>query len=133
MKYVEVKWFLEIPLPRLGHAAYSLLSFLCVLPDPRLSVVYSNMVTVRAICARVLNVVTFLVVVVAGEEGRAWKSMVGDPGMKAYLPATAWCGWNFCNGAEQPKEYARLQFPSPRLADCALTLALGILWAVQMQ
>jgi|EP00505_MAST-04D_sp_SCG-Rhode-Island_P002928 hypothetical protein len=80
------------------------------------------MVTVRAICARVLNVVTFLVVVVAGEEGRAWKSMVGDPGMKAYLPATAWCGWNFCNGAEQPKEYARLQFPSPRLADCALTL-----------
>ena len=110
------------PPPSWARCLLSTLLLVCVLPDPRLSVVYSNMVTVRAICARVLNVVTFLVVVVAGEEGRAWKSMVGDPGMKAYLPATAWCGWNFCNGAEQPKEYARLQFPSPRLADCALTL-----------
>ena len=56
----------------------------------------------------------------SGSQG-TWKTLIGDPGMTAEYPATAWCGWNFCNGAKAPEEYDRLNFSSPRLADCQIS------------
>ena len=56
----------------------------------------------------------------SGSQG-TWKTLIGDPGMTAEYPATAWCGWNFCNGAKGPEEYDHLNFPSPRLADCLIS------------
>ena len=56
----------------------------------------------------------------SGSQG-TWKTLIGDPGMTAEYPATAWSGWNFCNGAKGPEEYDRLNFSSPRLADCQIS------------
>ena len=49
-----------------------------------------------------------------------FKSVIGDPGMKAKLPTTAWTGWNFCNGAKGPLKFRSLDLPSPRMADCVI-------------
>eukprot|EP00662_Eupelagonemidae_sp_cell21_P022192 gene22192-62414_t len=43
--------------------------------------------------------------------------------MAGPLPATAWCGWSFCNGARAPAGYPAS--PSPRMADCATAAGDG--------
>jgi hypothetical protein len=48
---------------------------------------------------------------------QTWTSVLGDPGMQAAMPSTAFSGWNFCNGALGPDGYPAMA--SPRMADCA--------------
>ena len=45
-----------------------------------------------------------------------YRSILGDPGMRARESTTALSGWNFCDGVAQPPAFPLSA--TPRLADC---------------
>ena len=45
-----------------------------------------------------------------------YRSILGDPGMRARESTTALSGWNFCDGVAQPPAFP--VSATPRLADC---------------
>ena len=48
-------------------------------------------------------------------------SILGDPGMQSELASVAFEGWNMCNGALVPQQYAGLAYtPTPQMADCVV-------------
>lgn len=70
-----------------------------------------------------LLVITALLSYVAMGTGAGYVSVIGDPGLANPVPAVAYTGWNFCNGALAPPVYN--QSVSPRLADCVLPDGAG--------
>jgi len=73
---------------------------------------------VAAVCCLSWVLVVVTAVRDHGTATSRWVSILGDPGMQSQAPATAFCAWNFCNGAKAPPAFPAA--PSPRMADCAL-------------